>query len=556
MAPLTRRGSDAASDLPVPELDEGRRRPRAIGLRLKAAAAFTLGGLLTLAAIATVIVTSLASSARVELYQDRDAVLVSAFEDASVAFYAYDDQLNMWALVVATSPDATVLAGEARDQATAARDELLEAVTAAAEQATTPRLREDVARLRSAVDAWLVYGDQVSAAMADGDVGLAARVQAVDNAEASNDVVVALDTLGVEIDQVAATGMAEVAEQQGRVLTTVVLTGAFVVLLFVALDVAFSRIVIRPLLTVASVLDSVADGDLTGSVRVRSTDEVGRMGGALNTAIASVRATVTAVGASSDTLAGQAEATRRTTRSLAADAERTSAQAGVVAAAAEQVSRNVQVVGAGAEQMSASIREIAENTHEAARVAEQATAVAAATNDQVTRLGTSSQEIGAVVKVITTIAEQTNLLALNATIEAARAGEAGKGFAVVAGEVKELAQETARATDDIARRVEAIQADTDGAVAAIGEISAIIASINDYQMTIASAVEEQTATTNEMSRGVTEAATGASEIAAHITGVAAAAQTTTGVLAEMGSSISDLGQMSEDLRERVNSFRT
>ena len=194
------------------------------------------------------------------------------------------------------------------------------------------------------------------------------------------------------------------------------------------------------------------------------------------------------------------------------------------------------------------------NANDAAKVADRATGVAASTNDLITRLGVSSGEIGTVVKAITSIAEQTNLLALNATIEAARAGEAGKGFAVVAGEVKELARETARATEEITRRVEAIQVDTSGAVTAMDQISEIVASINHYQLTIASAVEEQTATTNEMSRSITEAATGSGEIAANITGVAAGAATSSEVLEQMGGSVNELAHLSAGLRERISAF--
>ena len=345
------------------------------------------------------------------------------------------------------------------------------------------------------------------------------------------------------------------AEEGASSERTMFIVLGIVGLVTLGLGYQVARTIRRAVVEMQTSVGAMAAGNLTVEPTPRGNDELARMAEELAAAQRALREALSGVTDTSQAMAGAAEEMSAAGSQVSAGAEETSAQAGVVAAAAEQVSRNVQAVAAGAEQMGASIREIAQNAHEAAKVAEQATSVAAATNEQVARLGTSSQEIGNVVKVITTIAEQTNLLALNATIEAARAGEAGKGFAVVAGEVKELAQETAKATEDIARRVEAIQADTDGAVAAIGQIAAIIASINDYQMTIASAVEEQTATTNEMSRGVTEAATGAGEIAANITGVATAAQSTTEVLTQMEASIRELAQMSEDLRTRVGAFR-
>ncbi len=315
------------------------------------------------------------------------------------------------------------------------------------------------------------------------------------------------------------------------------------------------RAIEGPLRDVSRVLARLADGDLTSKTETTSRDELGRMAGDLNRAVDAVRSTVQTIGGSAQALGDSARGLAQVSGGIAESASGTSAQADVVSAAAEQVSRNVQSVATGAEEMGASIREIAQNANEAAKVAGDAVEVAYRTNETVSKLGASSVEIGNVVKVITSIAEQTNLLALNATIEAARAGEAGKGFAVVAGEVKDLAQATAKATEDISRRIETIQADTAGAVEAIGQISAVIGQINDYQTTIASAVEEQTATTNEMSRQVAEAATGSTEIAMNITGVAEAASATTEGVQQAEQATRQLELMSTDLSQLVGRFR-
>ncbi len=268
-----------------------------------------------------------------------------------------------------------------------------------------------------------------------------------------------------------------------------------------------------------------------------------------------LQALVERVSASAAALTGASQALTDLSQQMAANAEETATQASVASAAAEQVSRSVGTVATGTEQMGASIKEIAKSASDAARVATGAVKVAERTNATIAKLGESSAEIGNVVKVITSIAQQTNLLALNATIEAARAGEAGKGFAVVANEVKELAKQTARATEDISRKIDAIQADTRGAVEAIAKIGDVINQINDIQNTIASAVEQQTATTGEIGRNISQAAHGSSEIALNITGVAQAARGTTEGASETMQAADDLSRMALDLQAIVGQYK-
>jgi methyl-accepting chemotaxis protein len=270
-------------------------------------------------------------------------------------------------------------------------------------------------------------------------------------------------------------------------------------------------------------------------------------------AAASLRATMDEVAKNAQSLAAASEELTVVAQQMSANSEETAAQAGVVTGASDQVSKNVQTVAASAEEMSISVREIAKNASEAARVATSAVVVAEDTNKTVTKLGESSVEIGKVIKVITSIAQQTNLLALNATIEAARAGEAGKGFAVVANEVKELAKQTAAATEDISQKIEAIQNDTKAAVTAISQIGKIIGQINEFQTTIAGAVEEQAATTNEIARSAGEAARNSNEISGNISGVSVAAKDTTEGANNTLSAAQELAKLATSLRTLVSS---
>ncbi|WP_375760056.1 methyl-accepting chemotaxis protein [Corallococcus exercitus] len=253
----------------------------------------------------------------------------------------------------------------------------------------------------------------------------------------------------------------------------------------------------------------------------------------------------------SQTLAASSQELSSVSQQMVSNAQETAAQATQVSAGAEQVSRNVQSVASGMEEVNANIREVARNASTAAKVASSAVKLADTTSSLVGKLGTSSQDIGKVIKVITSIAQQTNLLALNATIEAARAGEAGRGFAVVANEVKELARETARATEDIGQRIGTIQGDTEEVVNAILEIGATIGRINELQTSIASSVEEQTATAGEILRNVGEAAKGSQQISENMAAVAEAARSTTEGAGSTQRSAVELAHMAQSLQRLV-----
>ncbi|HEY3972927.1 MAG TPA: methyl-accepting chemotaxis protein [Candidatus Sulfotelmatobacter sp.] len=290
-------------------------------------------------------------------------------------------------------------------------------------------------------------------------------------------------------------------------------------------------------------------------VEVDSDDEMGRTCLAMNTMKNGLGEVIQLIADTAMRVAGASDELSAAREQITKNSEETSAQANIVSEAVARASQNLQTVLTGAEEMAISIQDIATHAHLAAGAANGAVQSAQVASTAVAKLGNSSVEIGEVIKVISTIAQQTNLLALNATIEAARAGEAGKGFAVVANEVKELAKQTATSTGDISRKIAAIQADTKGAVEAIGTIAGVIHQINDISGTIAAAVEQQSATTNEMKRNVAEAASGASEISSSIAGVARVADGTSFRAQESQKSALELAEVAKLLSSLMAQFK-
>jgi methyl-accepting chemotaxis protein len=301
---------------------------------------------------------------------------------------------------------------------------------------------------------------------------------------------------------------------------------------------------------------AISAGDLSGQeLTSGADDEIGDLMAAMNEMQNRLREMIVAVAQMSGDVANSSEDLRGVSDHMSTNAEETANQSRLVSVSGEEVSRNLQAAAVATEQMSASIKEISKNTTEAAIVSKSAVSTAQTTNASVLELAKSSAEIGNVIKVITSIAHQTNLLALNATIEASRAGDAGKGFAVVANEVKELAKQTAIATEEISRKIEAIQGETKTTTKSIAQITGIITQINSISNMIAGAIEDQTTTTNEMVRNVNHAATGSAQIVDNMKAVAMAAKDTTQGAEETNEAAQKLSKMAAELRELVSQFK-
>ena len=313
--------------------------------------------------------------------------------------------------------------------------------------------------------------------------------------------------------------------------------------------------VIVPIQAGTSAIERLASGDFTVRVDGDYRGDHARLKQNVNQTVEQLGAAFRRIKEASMSVQSNAGSIQDSSQLMAGAAEETTVQAQAVGAASQQASTNVQVVASAAEEMASSIQEISSQLQEALQVASRAVREAETAGQLIDELGSSSQEIGEVVKVITTIAEQTNLLALNATIEAARAGEAGKGFAVVANEVKQLASQTARATEEISTKINGVQESTSRAVSQIGGITEVIAQINQISTAIASAVEEQSAVVAEIARSASEASRGTDDVSRSITGVSDASQSTASGAEQLRSAANSLAGVAGELDGLVASFQ-
>ena len=342
----------------------------------------------------------------------------------------------------------------------------------------------------------------------------------------------------------------------GMVETIIWLVGLIIGLVSALFSYYFIRQITDPIREMVNVsARAVTDRDLSSRVQIQRSDELGTLGRRFNALIQSLNEVILRVKKNADQIKSAAEVPFDSSNRLSNNSEETARQARAFSVAMDWTNQNVQTVASAAEEMSATIKEISKNIVYGSRITTQAVQETEMANLTITKLGQASTEIGEVIKVITLIAEQTNLLALNATIEAARAGDAGKGFAVVANEVKELAKQTGTATEEISEKINSIQMSTQEAIQAVVEIGKTVAKINEISTMIAGSVEEQTITTNEISRNMSEAAKGTANLVESVQAMTTSSKVSFESAGHVLDASQNLFKTGEELSDLVNQFK-
>lgn len=459
------------------------------------------------------------------------------------------------------------------------------------EQMGAQKIQASLIKLKDSFPAYYAAGQNMARAYIDmGPEGGNKQMEAFD--ETARVMTDELEALTVEVDLISKSqlkGFLETKEllkkESQLIITSITGSGATLFLICVAVGIFMRKLIFSPLMRMIGIIKTLASGNLDVMVPdAGRKDEIGDMARAMETFRTNGREARrlaeeqeqartdrerramaveellkhfdTSVGGTLKTVAAASTELESTAAEMSSIADETNRQATTSAGAAEETSANVQTVAAATEEITASLNEIAQQVSRASGVVNHAVSNTKKTDEAAVRLNEAAQKIGAVVMLISNIAEQTNLLALNATIEAARAGDAGKGFAVVASEVKNLANQTARATEEITGQITAMQRTTASVVEAIGGILAEVSSINEITTTIAAAVEEQTAATGEIAHSVAEAASGSRSVSENISHVTQAAAQTGSASAQVLSAARELSRESENLKHMVDQFFT
>jgi methyl-accepting chemotaxis protein len=432
--------------------------------------------------------------------------------------------------------------------------------TAARDAVTDPTLKTTLSEEVSMVREYVLAADSLAKAITHNADKSSYATEAERFGQLSNQLSQKIEDSTDQLEQ-GAKQSEHTALTKGTRATRIILAicGTSLLILFLG-SFILVRTISYSLSRLTQMIHNIAEGEGDVTKRLEAAggignDELGEVSRLFNRFMDKLQETLRGVASDTDKLTAASQKLLEASQQITSNSGETAVQSQSVSRATQQVSQNLESLSTGAGEMSVTVQSIATNANEAAKVAESAVSAAEAANATVAKLGQSGAEIGVVIKVITSIAQQTNLLALNATIEAARAGEAGKGFAVVANEVKELAKQTAKATEDISHKISTIQVDTKGAVEAIGTVSGVIHQINSISATIAAAVEEQSATTQEMTRNSSEAANGAAEISVSIKEVAQAAEGTLARAQESQKSAQELASIAIELSRLMRQFK-